>query len=112
MCAVQDSFKRWTAAGRRIEFTLALLSYVFLYRVRIALVRLGRIAPVLAQRAPLPQGIPVAVELDLHLPEALLLLVARLGVLEEAALLGDPRFGGGANRCSSCRLCSGFSSAI
>jgi hypothetical protein len=57
-------------------FTPALLPYVFLYRFRIALVRFGRIAPVLAQRAPLPQEIPVAIELDLHLAEALLLLIA------------------------------------
>src|SRR6266446_206994 len=110
MCDVQDSFKRWTAARRRIEFTLALLPYVFLYRVRIALVRLGRIAPVLAQRAPLPQEIPVAVELDLHLPEARLLLVARLAVLEEAVLLGDQRFDVGENRCIFCGLGHGFSS--
>src|SRR5712691_556172 len=91
-------------------FTLALLPYVFLYRVRIALVRLGRIAPVLAQRAPLPQEIPVAVELDLHLPEALLLLVAQLAVLEEAVLLGDQRFDVGENRCIFCGLGHGFSS--
>src|SRR5713101_1554157 len=96
--------------GEGGAFTLALLPYVFLYRVRIALVRLGRIAPVLAQRAPLPQEIPVAVELDLRLPEALLLLVAQLAVLEEAVLLGDQRFDVGENRCIFCGLGHGFSS--
>src|SRR5713101_4946847 len=96
--------------GEGGAFTLALLPYVFLYRVRIALVRLGRIAPVLAQRAPLPQEIPVAVELDLHLPEARLLLVAQLAVLEEAVLLGDQRFDVGENRCIFCGLGHGFSS--
>src|SRR3989441_13174063 len=102
--------RRASRVGEGGAFTLALLPYVFLYRVRIALVRFGRIAPVLAQRAPLPQEIPVAVELDLHFPEALLLPVAQLAVLEEAVLLGDQRFDVGENRCIFCGLGHGFSS--
>src|SRR6266705_923325 len=76
--------RRASRVGEGGAFTLALLPYVFLYRVRVAL--------------------------DLHLPEARLLLVAQLAVLEEAVLLGDQRFDVGENRCIFCGLGHGFSS--
>src|SRR5947209_4598869 len=64
-----------------------------------SLMRLGCVAAEFAQRASLAQEIPVAVELALDLGQALLLLIARLAVLEEAVLLGDERLDVGENGC-------------
>src|SRR3954467_15475437 len=85
---------------------------VLLHHVRIARMRLRRIAAELAQRAALAQQIPALIELGLHLREALAFLGRELATLEQAVLFADEVLDMREYGCVLFRLDHGCSSGI